>query len=1008
MSSIYAPFFGAMGCTAAIVFTCLGASYGTAKSGVGIAAMGVLRPDLMMKCIIPVVMAGIIAIYGLVVSVLISGGLASPMSLYAGFIQLGAGLSVGLAGLSAGFAIGIVGDAGVRGVAQQSRVFVGMHPHFRRSPRIVRLDRRTDHELEGGGRTRLLSGPKNRLLGNAAGRQTSSSDRTRLRSIPQPFPSSLLVHSPPFFFLSLPSRFLLQRSSPAEPGIQRTSVCECSLLELPLPAYFVLHSFAGFRCSARAAHNMSSSSELEVVSKTRSPPKPRRSARERRVPRSVDEVAASAAPLARRRTGRASESSGLEFTGADTDGDLDLSGLDEADLGKGGRGAAAQRAQASASRTTEVPPKKTAPATTARSNVVTLPSSSSAPDLSLTRTSPAPSTSARPASFSTSLDNVRSSAAPRASTSADPIPSTSTSRPLPPPRKAPRAAPAPKKAHYSSDEADDFFVRAKQAKGNVPAKGRVPGAAGKAVGRVPAAAKGRGGSATPRPGSPAKRKAVAISDSSDSDTSASSPRRGRAASDSDSDGVEGMAGPSKSLKLPEWARGGRAGMSGADLARLQKGVGKNRKRKRLDDSDSDDGGLKAVEAIGTSREAARMSSSESSDEDADTDDSLEIALGGGRKAKLKEKEPVKVAPAKRKSLSPPPRSPKRLAKFTDRLPDAGLNAPSLGSLRTSPRKNLYAQPPSSPRNLFDRDQTPSISSAESENDEEEVEVGEMLDPALAAIRSFVGTSARLGASSGTTPSPQKNGSAAQTASAKITIKLKMVFDPTRVVPEMAKKAYEREETFELGLNEPFSALFYALSVRRTIPRADLILTYLRHSSSATSTSRQTQVFEFGTPASLGLHANADVDMRGYTQDIWEKCRKVDAAKRASGGDDDLELEAAAAAAEAAARKANSPSMADYGMGGIYSDDEAEEGDAFPLTIRGSATQSLSLAVKPSTTMAQLIKAYCRHFRITDAARQAKMSVEFDHEQLEPTMTVQQAKDEYDLEGEETFDLKEAS
>jgi V-type H+-transporting ATPase 16kDa proteolipid subunit len=38
-----------MGCTSAIVFTCLGASYGTAKSGVGIAAMGVLRPDLIVK-----------------------------------------------------------------------------------------------------------------------------------------------------------------------------------------------------------------------------------------------------------------------------------------------------------------------------------------------------------------------------------------------------------------------------------------------------------------------------------------------------------------------------------------------------------------------------------------------------------------------------------------------------------------------------------------------------------------------------------------------------------------------------------------------------------------------------------------------------------------------------------------------------------------------------------------------------------------------------------------------
>ncbi|ORY73910.1 V-type ATPase [Protomyces lactucae-debilis] len=123
---VYAPFFGAMGCTAAIVFSCFGAAYGTAKSGVGISAMGVLRPDLIMKCVVPVVMAGIIAIYGLVVSVLVSDGLAQQQALYTGFIQLGAGLSVGLAGLAAGFAIGIVGDAGVRGVAQQPRLFVGM------------------------------------------------------------------------------------------------------------------------------------------------------------------------------------------------------------------------------------------------------------------------------------------------------------------------------------------------------------------------------------------------------------------------------------------------------------------------------------------------------------------------------------------------------------------------------------------------------------------------------------------------------------------------------------------------------------------------------------------------------------------------------------------------------------------------------------------------------------------------------------------------------------------
>jgi V-type H+-transporting ATPase proteolipid subunit len=56
----------------------------------------------------------------------VPGVVAPVQPLYTGFIQLGAGLSVGLAGLAAGFAIGIVGDAGVRGTAQQPKLFVGM------------------------------------------------------------------------------------------------------------------------------------------------------------------------------------------------------------------------------------------------------------------------------------------------------------------------------------------------------------------------------------------------------------------------------------------------------------------------------------------------------------------------------------------------------------------------------------------------------------------------------------------------------------------------------------------------------------------------------------------------------------------------------------------------------------------------------------------------------------------------------------------------------------------
>jgi V-type H+-transporting ATPase proteolipid subunit len=130
-SPMYSPFFGVMGATSAMVFSAMGAAYGTAKSGTGIAAMAVMRPEAIMKSIIPVVMAGIIAIYGVVVAVLIAGqlapaGVGSDYTLYKGFVHLGAGLSVGLSGLAAGYAIGIVGDAGVRGTAQQPRLFVGM------------------------------------------------------------------------------------------------------------------------------------------------------------------------------------------------------------------------------------------------------------------------------------------------------------------------------------------------------------------------------------------------------------------------------------------------------------------------------------------------------------------------------------------------------------------------------------------------------------------------------------------------------------------------------------------------------------------------------------------------------------------------------------------------------------------------------------------------------------------------------------------------------------------
>lgn len=64
-------FFGFMGVACALVFANIGSAYGTAKSGVGISYMGVIKPEGIMRAIIPVIMAGILGIYGLVVAVLL-------------------------------------------------------------------------------------------------------------------------------------------------------------------------------------------------------------------------------------------------------------------------------------------------------------------------------------------------------------------------------------------------------------------------------------------------------------------------------------------------------------------------------------------------------------------------------------------------------------------------------------------------------------------------------------------------------------------------------------------------------------------------------------------------------------------------------------------------------------------------------------------------------------------------------------------------------------------------
>ena len=119
-------FFGYMGLATALVFANLGAAIGTYKSGIGICHLGILRPDKIIKSVIPVIMAGILGIFGLIVAVILNSRIKRPYAVKDGYKHFASGLVCGMSCLGAGISIGYAGDAGVRALGQEDRIFVGM------------------------------------------------------------------------------------------------------------------------------------------------------------------------------------------------------------------------------------------------------------------------------------------------------------------------------------------------------------------------------------------------------------------------------------------------------------------------------------------------------------------------------------------------------------------------------------------------------------------------------------------------------------------------------------------------------------------------------------------------------------------------------------------------------------------------------------------------------------------------------------------------------------------
>uniref|UniRef100_A0A915JT40 V-type proton ATPase proteolipid subunit n=1 Tax=Romanomermis culicivorax TaxID=13658 RepID=A0A915JT40_ROMCU len=121
----YAPILGIAGASLAMALSTVGSAYGTCKSMSGISLLGRRKPALIMRSIVPVVMAGILAINGLAVSVIIIGKLkpSYEYSFFDGVKAFSAGLTVGLCNWCSGYAIGELGNDGSRAMAYKPVVF---------------------------------------------------------------------------------------------------------------------------------------------------------------------------------------------------------------------------------------------------------------------------------------------------------------------------------------------------------------------------------------------------------------------------------------------------------------------------------------------------------------------------------------------------------------------------------------------------------------------------------------------------------------------------------------------------------------------------------------------------------------------------------------------------------------------------------------------------------------------------------------------------------------------
>jgi len=109
-------------------FANAGGAYGIARGFNGYVALGrTPRVDrtLLIKGLVPAIMASVRGVYGLIIAILIATQFDDTnYSMVRGFEHLFAGLCVGLSGWASGYCMGVIGDVGLTAVSQKPRLYI--------------------------------------------------------------------------------------------------------------------------------------------------------------------------------------------------------------------------------------------------------------------------------------------------------------------------------------------------------------------------------------------------------------------------------------------------------------------------------------------------------------------------------------------------------------------------------------------------------------------------------------------------------------------------------------------------------------------------------------------------------------------------------------------------------------------------------------------------------------------------------------------------------------------